>query len=566
MTRAIRMFAAALVLTCCMFATTAQAVDVRAWLDRNSMQLGETVTLNVEATGSVNAAEPDFSALRQDFDVGATQSSTSVNVINGQTSAKMLWAVALEPKREGSLTIPSIEVAGQHTQPLALTVLPAAPAGTAGGDVYIETTAEPPAPYVQQQVLLTVKLYFALNLSDGDLDDPHGDGVVVRKLGQDANYSADVGGRRYHVVERHYALLPEKSGAITLPPIAFRGHAIDPGDINSFFSRGRGVGARSQPITLDVRARPAASGNDVWLPARSVNLHADGIDANTKAKVGDPITLTLREKAQGLGFEQLPELKLPKIDGADIYPDKENTQNRDDGTWIYGERERKFAIVPNRPGELAIPPISLTWWDTAHDRAETALLPAQTIEVAAAPSQVTQPAAAIPPSPPQTAAPLTSAPANVYVDTAELRWWRSLALCALVLWALTLAAWIVWLIRQRTRTSPRPAPVRSGDTDVPDFNAACRRADWPGAARALLVGARRHRPGLRNLGELAREVADPEQTGAIRALEAACYGSGAAPDLGQRLLAAFRGGPKFVIPTRGSSDAALPPLYPSATR
>jgi hypothetical protein len=101
-----------------------------------------------------------------------------------------------------------------------------------------------------------------------------------------------------------------------------------------------------------VRARPPESGSDVWLPAQSLTLSAEGADADSSVHVGEPLTLTLRLKAQGLGFEQLPELKLPKIDGADIYPDKETTQNRDDGSWQYGTRERKFAIVPSRSGTL----------------------------------------------------------------------------------------------------------------------------------------------------------------------------------------------------------------------
>ncbi len=94
----------------------AQAADVRAWLDRNSMQLGETATLNVELSGDMNAAQPDFSALQQDFNLLGTQSSSSVSIINGQTTAKLIWAVGLEPKHAGTLLIPSLSVAGSTTQ------------------------------------------------------------------------------------------------------------------------------------------------------------------------------------------------------------------------------------------------------------------------------------------------------------------------------------------------------------------------------------------------------------------------------------------------------------------
>ena len=100
-------------------------------------------------------------------------------------------------------------------------------------------------------------------------------------------------------------------------------------------------------------------------------LLKDDSEMPDEVHVGDPVTRTIRLQAQGLGFEQLPELTLAAPDGAEIYPDKPDTRTRDDGTWLYGERVRKFAFVPSRPGTLTIPGVSVRWWDTAHDRAET---------------------------------------------------------------------------------------------------------------------------------------------------------------------------------------------------
>lgn len=562
----------------CAFATlwicaAAQAATVRAWLDRGRMQLGETVTLNVQAEGDTQAQPPDFSALSGDFDMTGTQSSTSVNIVNGKTTSSVLWAVGLSPKHAGTFTIPALKVAGQQTQPLALVVSPPS-ANTAqpGGDVFVEAQADPPSPYVQQQVLLTVKLYFAVNLIDGNLDDPQIKGAVVHKLGQDSRYRAQIGNRSYNVVARHYALTPENNGVLTIAPILFRGHAMDANGGGFFFNQGRAIGAQSPAIALNVRPRPAASGSDTWLPARSMSLTANGIDANSHAQVGEPLTLTLRLEAQGLGFEQLPKLQLPKIDGADIYPDKSVTQNKDDGQWLYGVRERKFAIVPNRSGSLTLPPIALAWWDTAHDHAETAQLPAITLNV--------QPAAGSASAPPiaqnalaaktPEAAGLNAVPAPVVVDTTELRLWRTIAFVALVLWASTLLAWIAWMWAQRRKERPATA-----STSVPqdsmrahrDFTEACKREDLHAAARALLAWARQTRPELCNLGELRQAVSDSGQAVAIADLERARYGADkpsllSTADLARR----FAKGPQF-----GGSRAierpasALPTLYPFRT-
>ena len=554
--------------------SVAAAPEARAWLDRNSMHIGETVTLNVEVTGDSGAKQPDFSALQNDFGMLGTQSQTSMSIVNGESNSKLLWAVGLQPRRTGALTIPAFTIGGATTAPITLNVLPAqaGAVGKAGDDVFVDAEAAPRSPYVQQEVRLTVKLFYALNLTDGNLDDPKVEGLVVRKLGQDSNYTAEVDRRRYRVVERHYAISAEKSGALEIPAIAFRGHAFGPGDLNSFFSRGQGISAQSEPITLDVRARPPESGNDVWLPAQSLTLSAEGVDADASVHVGEPLTLTLRLKAQGLGFEQLPELKLPKIDGADIYPDKETTQNRDDGSWQYGTRERKFAIVPSRSGTLQIPQISIAWWDTAHDRAAISEVPALSIPVAPAQGSGTpEPARPVAPAP-SSEAPANAAPAFAPITATsdlELRQWRQIAFAAIALWLVTVVVAIIWLLarrRARARASApqdQPAPNSAGGHE---FRAACKRGDLPAAARALLNWARGQRPALRNLGELARAVTDANQSAVLGELERALYAGGpAATDasFATRLTQAFRSGFAFA-PVRGkrADEPVLAELYP----
>ena len=179
-------------------AQIAHAADAKAWLDRNSMHMGETVTLNVEISGDSGADKPDFSALNGDFELLATQSSSSFNIINGQTTSKLLWAVGLQPKHAGTFTIPSFKVGSAQTEAIKLSVLPAptGAVGKAGDDLFVQVDAVPRAPYVQQEIRLTVKLYYAMSLIDGNLDDPKAEGFVVRKLGQDSNYIAEVDGRR----------------------------------------------------------------------------------------------------------------------------------------------------------------------------------------------------------------------------------------------------------------------------------------------------------------------------------------------------------------------------------
>ncbi|MDC8014732.1 BatD family protein [Tahibacter soli] len=565
-----RILRTALVALACIGAwlPAARAADVRAWLDRDTVQLGETVALNIEATGT-GASAPSFDALKNDFEVMDPSSSSSVNIVNGQATAKQLWGVSLQPRRVGRLTVPALAVAGATTQPLSLNVT-AAPAATSGNEeIIVELSADPLTPYVQQQVSLTVKVYVAVNLSDYELEPLQAQGLVIQKLGQGRAYDAERGGRRFRVLEQRYAGLPEKSGTIELPPLKFRGRAISGNDPSAmFFGRGRMVSTQSQGVTLDVKPRPPQSGDGPWLPAQTLELSAAGIDASAGGRVGEPLTLTLTARAQGLGFEQIPELALPAIDGAEIYPDKPTTRTRDNGTWIFGERSRKFAIVPTRPGTLHIPAITLDWWDTAKDQPASAIVPAQDIVIAAGVAGAAAPA--VPPAAADTPATTSPAPADA-APVSDAGPWRTLALASFALWLASVAI-AFWWWRTRAGIARVATPTRTNDSTATlgsrgAFARAASGGDARKCARALLRWAQAEGIRATHLGELAAQLDSPAQRDAIEALQRACYAADGAGAVPSQTAAAFA--PGFTRRSHvaaSNDDAALPPLWPKSSR
>ncbi|HEX7112364.1 MAG TPA: BatD family protein [Mizugakiibacter sp.] len=569
---------AALSLLCVLAVPYARAASVRAFLDRDTARLGETVTLNVESDGAGSNA-PDFGALARDFDVRGRSSSRDVSIVNGHTTTRTLWAVALQPKRAGTLSIPALQVDGARTQPLTLTVLPAPTGaeGQAGDAVFIESSVEPLAPYVDQQVLYTLRLYYAPNLTDGDLDEPHADGVDVRRLGDDLHYTAERAGRMYHVVERRYALLPRKAGALTLPGIGFRGRALAL-DNGAFFADSQPVAARSQALQIDVRPPPADASRP-WLPAQSLSLEAEGWPADGRLRAGEPLTLTLTLKATGLPFEALPALTLPTLDGAEVYPDKPQDNTRDDGHWLVGTRVLKFAIVPTHAGTLALPAITVQWWDAQHDLAALARIPARSLQVLpAVGAPAASPAAPAPKTAPSAPTDAAARPtprlekAAPVIPAAALRAggvWRVVALISLALWLLSaLAALGLWAWRRRGKVRRKGNPA-TGAMDRAALRRACldaaRTGDLRGAEAALLVWARRERPTLRGADALAGLLADPAQREAWAALLRARYAGASAEGVGTRFAGAFARGivwPRDDRAKRVRDDAVLPPLYP----
>lgn len=543
----------------------AQTAAPVASLDRDRVGNGETVTLNIEV-GDDSLGNPDLSPLAADFVVLGTSTNHTLSIINGKREAHTILGVALRPKHEGQLTVPALTIGGQATQPLSLTVeaSSASPADAASQPIVLEGKVDPAQGYVGQQFDYTLRLYFAVNLADGQLGDPSAEGAEVRRIGSDANYQSTRGGRRFNVVERHYAIIPQHPGTLVVQAPSFQGTAVDPTDVNSFFGAGQPVNAVAQPQRVEVRARPANAPEGAWLPARSLKLSLDGFPADGKARVGQPITLGMRLDATGLPFEALPALSLPKLDGADVYPDKAVTGSSTSGPWITGRRQQGFAVVPTRPGTLHIPETTLHWWNVVTDQAETATLPARDIVVApgngapmatpAAPG-----ASAVAPATDAAASPVP-APSTGSSSVP----WRWIALGVGALWIVTLLAWILWARRQRHDATfepiaSRPDTPRAGPARE-QFLKVAAQGEPVATERALLAWARVTRPGVRSLGELAQALRPGAQRAAIDTWQRARYSQGALDAAGLR--AAFEKGFDWA-PANGPADTGgLPPLYP----
>ena len=144
--------------------------------------MGETVTLNVEISGDSSAGQRTQRG--GDFDLLGTQGSSSVSIVNGQTSRNCSGSGL---QQACNLTIPAFTVGSAQNESAGVTVLPAQPVPSAR--LATTCSSKPSTPrsrHVQREIRPTVKLYYALSLIDGNLDDPKLEGLVVRKLGQTA--------------------------------------------------------------------------------------------------------------------------------------------------------------------------------------------------------------------------------------------------------------------------------------------------------------------------------------------------------------------------------------------
>jgi hypothetical protein len=460
-----------------------QAADVSVKLDRNSIVEGETVTLILQTDDPKQNLDADLSVLENDFAVLDRRSETQMSIVNGRQSATVRLMLVLEPRRSGDLQIPPLKVGASTTRAINLHVDPA-PELEPGElpPVFIEVEVAPEASphYVNAQLGLTVRVFYRQNLTEAAISQPEPAPASVRLLDELA-FQADRNGVRYRVLERRYAIFPERSGELTIPPLQLSGRLVERRKDRLWQPsvRGRRIEVKSEAIQLTIQPRPGAAAGDSWQPARQLEL-SEQISASGGLRVGEPVTRTVIVDAVGLEEHMITEPAWPEISHVRIYPDQPQGISRDDGQWVLGHKEFRYAVVPEEEGELVLPELTVHWWDTVNDRQRTSVLPSRVIQVE--PSAVT--------SLPQQA---LAAPAPEVAGTPRNpggnggpAYWRWLAFLFAFLWLTTLAA--AW--RRRTRSTSQGSNRQTGPGEdesrlLKSLKQACNLGDSGQTRRAL---------------------------------------------------------------------------------
>jgi len=437
------------------------AAEVIAKLDRSRIVQGETVTLILGTSDPKQSLDANLSGLEQDFAILDRRSETQMSIVNGRQSAEVRTMIVLEPKRSGNLKIPSLTVGDTTTPPLAIRV-DRAPEPEPGElpPVFIEVEVSPAEPpyFVHAQLGLIVRVFYQQNLTEAAISQPEPSPASVRLL-DEVPFQAERNGVRYRVLERHYAIFPERSGDLLIPPLHLSGRLVERRSDRLWQPtvRGRRIQVSSDPIQLTIQARPASFSGDSWQPARNLGL-SQQISAGGSLRVGEPVTRTVIVDAVGLEENMITEPAWPEIPNARIYPDQPQGISRDDGQWVLGHKEFRYAIVPELEGELVLPELKVHWWDTVNNRQQTAVLPAKRIEV--------QASAVMPVAQAEVVASDTSGVkvgrAAISGAVSEPGYWRWLALLFAFLWLLTLA--VAWRLRGLSESAPNGAgPTQSED-------------------------------------------------------------------------------------------------------
>lgn len=369
------------------YTSFAFAAPLTAYVDRNPVSLGQPFNLTILINNRGATGNPNLSALQQNFTVVGSARDEAINIINGKITRKKQWVITLLPKNSGKQIIPAILIGTLKTNPIAINVTSQNTVKVdKNSSVFIDATVDKKNPWIQSEVLYTLRLYYDTFIRGAAITPPTSDNAIIKQLDKDKVYKTTVNGRLLSVFQRSYIIFPQKSGHLVIHPPVLSGAMRNSTNRSSYYPSM--FDFNLQPlhlvapiITLNVKPKPAVAAGQWWLPAKSLELSQTWSQNPQQIKSGDPITRIITLKALGLTAGQLPPLKLPQLANVKRYPGNPELENSFNGSQIQGIRTEKIVYIAMQPGKLDLPAIKIAWWNTKTDKPEMAILPSVSVNI-----------------------------------------------------------------------------------------------------------------------------------------------------------------------------------------
>lgn len=497
----------------------AEAIEVRASVDRDRLAPGDSAVLTVEVDGAQNAPAPAFD-VQDGLRVRYLGPSTQISIVNGQMSAIVSHRYRVEALRTGSFSIGPFRVElpqGTFTAPpLQLVVSEAAAPSRPRADVRLEMHVDRTRPFVGERVPIAVRLYVGgVRLEEVHFPELSGREFVVEPFGQPARSVEVVGGKRYSVLEFRSELTPLRVGPIHVGPTTLRYTRLLPGR-GGFFDPFFGGERRQESVVapaIDLEVRPLPKeGRPAGFRGAVGRFEVEAEVSPEQVREGDPVTLRVVVRGRG----NLAAVQAPVLDLGDDFraydPVESQPANAEDA------KQFEIVLIPLRAGIEAVPAITFHYFDPIREQYRTIRRGPFPIQVQAA--AVARPTAVAAASP--RAAPAAQESKDiVYIkdDPGDLRPIRSRAVWARMFAAHLLPVALTGLLglwvrrRERRANDPRWARLRAARNEL---RQALRRASKGGGSPDALAAAVRGYLGAR----LDLPLGAVERAEVLRRLEA----------------------------------------------
>ena len=251
-----------------------------------------------------------------------------------------------------------------------------------GGEVVLRARLTPQQAWIGQRVILQVDVLAAdawaritgfgrISMPGAYVLPPQDQGVHFQETIDGASHA----GQRYELF-----IYPQRAGELQLKadPIEVRVRAlgIDADETLHTLSL--------PPLTITSVAPPGADGMAGLISTRELMAEQSWEPLHTELKVGDSIRRIVRLQAADVPGMAFPPLRFSPVEGLGFYPDEARVEDAYHRGTLNGMRIESVTYLAERAGDFNLPPITLTWWDTAGEKLRRIELPGLRLSVSGA--------------------------------------------------------------------------------------------------------------------------------------------------------------------------------------
>lgn len=385
----------------------AQDVSARAYVDRSTVGLNRTFVLNVEVSGAQRFdADPELPDMAGFARFLGSNTSTSMQMSGGRTEVSITVQYRFQAIREGVFEIGGIRVvaAGRllETEPIALTVTLAPPPdparaaqpGVGPEDLFLVAEVSKRRVYENEPVVVSYRIYTRVDVSNYTITTPTvAEGFWIEEVPETQAPTVEQvvrDGQRYTTaVIRRAVMFATGPGSKTLDPLSItvqvrmqrrsRSRLEDLFSRSSLFGTVVPIEVASEPVEIEVLPLP-----DAGRPADFTGLVGSlGLTASIdrpSVKTNDAVTFSFRISAEGnLRSLPAPEIRFPA--DFEVFPPEVSESIERSASGVRGSRTYEYVLIPRAPGERAIPPVSMSYFDVATGRYATVATRPLTLDV-----------------------------------------------------------------------------------------------------------------------------------------------------------------------------------------
>lgn len=228
--------------------------------------------------------------------------------------------------------------------------------------------------YVQAQLRMNLRLrgkhaYEALSITLPELPD-----AEIITLQRPRTRFLDSYAGAGHVYQASYAIIPQRSGELVIPPVRAVGHVTaDSGEDLHFDLANDGFRVQVDPAVEGFSGRK-------WFVADEVEITETWSHAPEEIRVGQVVRHEIHVKARGTTGERIPGLEIPRTSGAIIVDAGNTVETETTVSGTIGHLRQSWNVRIERDDVAEIAPVRLVYWNALTHAEDVAWLPVKQIE------------------------------------------------------------------------------------------------------------------------------------------------------------------------------------------